>query len=162
MSNKLVTERRAFLKKRFKFCLILTYAIFCVTLYNCIAEFFFPTLVLPVSFYLPQFMANMAKTFSDRIFISVLCALACTALLALLLFCIVRVRKNYRLAGILNVVVSIDVVLLIYIGLQSLLTKGFQSFFVLNLLAHIWMLSLVIRLSRSSEGLEVLPETDEE
>lgn len=159
MSNELVAERRAFLKKRFKSSILQLYAVFCITVYNCIAEFLFPSFVLPFSFYLPQFASNMAKTLSDNTGTSILCTLACILVLMLILACIIFAKKNYQLVNVINTVVSADIVLLIYIGLQSLVSKGFQPFFVINLLAHVWILSLSIRLRRASEGLEVLPET---
>ncbi len=158
MSNELLIERRALLKKRFKSSTLLLFAVFCVTVYNCVAEFFFPSFVFPVSFYLPQFAANMAKTFSGNVGALVLCTLGCLILCAATLSCIVFTRKNYRLASVISVISSIDIVLLIYIGLQSLLTKGFQGFFVINMFAHIGILFLAMRLRRAAEGLEVLPE----
>ena len=88
--------------------------------------------------------------------------LACLVLCAALFLCIIFAKRNYKLVGVISAVASVDMVLLIYIGLQSLLTKGFQGFFVINLFAHIWILFLAMRLRRAAEGLEVLPETDEE
>lgn len=162
MSNELVLERRAFLKKRFRSSSIQLYALLCLTVFNCIAELFFPSFVLPASFYLPQFAANMAAIFSDRPAISALCIIACVALLALIASCLMLARKNYRLVSVINLIVSLDIVLLIYIGIQSLFLKGFQPFFLINLFLHVWLIALVTRLRRASEGLEVLPDEENE
>lgn len=162
MSNNLVAERRTFLKKRFISSIIQLSVVFAWTLYNCVAEIFFPASALPISFYLPQFVVAMASAaVKNRVKFILLLILAAISLL-LLAACLIMARRNYRLVGLLNIVVSIDMILLIYISLQSLAAKSFNLAFVINLLVHIWMLALVIRLRRASEGLEVLPEITEE
>lgn len=161
MSENLVNQRRAFLKKRFISSIIQLSIVFVWTVYNCIAEIFFASSALPASFYIPQFLSALARKNSESGVKFALLTILASAILIFLAFCLAASRKNYRLVGFLNFTVSADVVLLIYIVLQSLATKSIAISMVINLLVHIWLLVLVIRLRRACEGLEVLPEDEE-
>ncbi len=160
MSENLVKQRRAFLKKRFVSSIIQLSVVLVWTVYNCIAEIFFASSALPVSFYIPQFISALAKKNSASGAKFALLIILAVAILIFLALCLVMSRKNYRIVGFLNFTVSADIVLLIYIALQSLATKSFSISIVINLLFHIWLLVLAIRLRRACEGLEVLPEGD--
>lgn len=162
MSENLVKQRRAFLKKRFVSSIIQLSVVFVWTVYNCIAEIFFASSALPASFYIPQFVSALAKKNSASGVKFTLLIILAVAILIFLALCLVMSRKNYRFVGFLNFTVSADIVLLIYIVLQSLATKSFGISIVINLLFHIWLLVLVTRLRRACEGLEVLPDGDGE
>ena len=160
MRSTVIAERRRFLKKRLVRSTIFLSVILALTVFNCLAELFFPALILPISFYLPQFVCSMAARLSlpqSAIAFTLLCILA-LAIVVLIAVCLIFSRKIYSFVSFLNVVVSLDIVLLLYVGVSSLFINGFDFFFVVNLLLHVWMLSLTIRLRRSAEGLEVLPE----
>lgn len=162
MTNELLEQRRTLLKKRFRTSMIQLYIVFAVTAYNCIAELVLPSFVLPVSFYLPQFIASYAKVLSDTgdsraiFFFLVILSLATVLFIFL---CLVFARKSHKLMKIITVMVSADMILLIYIGISGLLLKGVQLFFVINLFLHVWILFLSATAGRASEGLEVLPES---
>lgn len=164
MSNELIIRRREFLKKRFVSSTVQLSVVLALSLYNCIAELLFPAFAVPVSFYIPQFIITMANRLDlpeKAVLYSLLLVLA-AAILTFIAVCLILSRRHYTLVSFMNVAVSIDMILLIYVGLQSLVINGFDAFFVINLFVHIWMLVLVIRLRRASEGLEVLPEVYEQ
>ncbi len=164
MSNELIAERRSLLKKRFVSSTAQLSAILALSLYNCVAEFLFPAFALPLSFYIPQFIITMANrlTLPEKAVQYVILLILAAAALIFITVCLILSRRYYKLVSFINAAVSIDMILLIYVGLQSLVINGFDAFFVINLFVHIWMFVLVIRLRRASEGLEVLPEVSEE
>ena len=165
MTNELLEQRRTLLKKRFRTSMLQLYVVFAITAYNCVAELVIPSFVLPVSFYLPQFISSYAKFLSNsdgnRTLFVFLVILA-FAILLFIGFCLIFARKIYKLMNAVTVTASIDMILLIYIGISGLLVKGLQLFFLINLFAHVWILYLSVTACRSSEGLEVLPEADAE
>ena len=165
MTNELLTKRRKLLKKRFKSSMIQLYIVLAATVYNCVAELILPSFVLPVSFYLPQFFAYYSNFLSSAgkkgapvYLLTVLSFAILTALVLALIFA----RKNYKLMNLVTVTSSIDMILLIYVGVSGTLISGFQAFFIINLFAHVWMLYLSATAYRASEGLEVLPESAED
>ncbi|MBE6607273.1 MAG: hypothetical protein E7633_01765 [Ruminococcaceae bacterium] len=164
MTNELLTQRRKLLKKRFRTSMIQLYAVWIITAFNCVAELILPQLVLPVSFYLPQFFAYYANFSStaenSRTLIYFLTVLS-FAVLILLVFSLIFARKNYKLMNIVTATASIDMIMLIYIGISGTLISGFQAFFIINIFAHVWMLYLSATAYRASEGLEVLPDSAE-
>ena len=165
MTNELLAQRRKLLKKRFKSSMIQLYIVLAATAYNCIAELILPSFVLPVSFYLPQFFAYYSNFLSSseksRVLIYLLAVIS-FALLILITVALILARKNYRLMSIVTVSASIDMILLIYMGISGTLVSGFQAFFIINLFAHVWILFLSATARRASEGLDVLPESAED
>ena len=85
----------------------------------------------------------------------ILLAFAFTAFLAA---CLVLAKRFYTLPTVFTVTTSIDVILLLYIMLQSFSSRGFEPFLIVNFLFHIWLTVLSMRLRRSAEALEVLPD----
>ncbi len=165
MTNELLEQRRKLLKKRFRSSMIQLYIVLAITAFNCVAELMLPSFVLPVSFYLPQFIASYAKFLSDSGGSHTLYLFLVILSLAIVLFialCLVFARKNHKLMRIITVISSVDMILLIYIGISGLFLKGWQSFFVINIFLHIWILFLSATAGRASEGLEVLPESVDE
>ncbi len=160
-----IAERRALLKKRFFWGRIQLAAVLLVTFYNCVAEIVLPTFVLPISFYLPQFLVYYAQNMLDgdghSVSVYLLCALA-FALVALFTFCLIWSKKHYKLVKILTFCAGVDLILLIYFGIMTLFSSGFQLFFVANAFLHIWILYLTVSIPRAAEGLEVLPENTED
>ncbi len=157
-TNELLSERREFQKKRYVWSLIQLSAILFMTVYDCIAELLFPTFVLPISFYLPQFIITYSQaTVKNATFFILLTVLA-FMIIAFIGLCLSLSRRFYSMISFITAIVYVDFILLIYIGLQSILTKGFEPFFLVNLFLHIWMLVLTSRLRSSAEALEVLPE----
>ncbi|MBQ5602697.1 MAG: hypothetical protein IIU77_07745 [Clostridia bacterium] len=165
MTNELLSQRRKLLKKRFISSMIQLYIVLAATVYNCIAELVLPGFVLPVSFYLPQFFAYYSRFLSSSgkkgapiYFLAVISF----ALLILIAVALILARKNYKLMNLVTVVASIDMILLMYVGISGTLISGFQAFFIINLFAHVWILFLSATARRASEGLEVLPESAED
>lgn len=165
MKTELIAQRRQLLKKRFISSMIQLYAVLAVTAYNCVAEIVLPGFVLPVSFYIPQFIASYAKFLSksgeSRALFSLLVILS-FMLVLFIAFCLIFARRNYKLLKFINVIASVDIIMLIYFGISTLFTTGWQPFFVINIFLHIWILFTSATACRASEGLEVLPESDEE
>ena len=165
MTNELLTQRRKLLKKRFTSSMIQLYVVLAATVYNCIAELIIPGFVLPVSFYLPQFFAYYSSFLSTSgekngalvYFLTVMSFVLIVLIAAALIFS----RKNYRLMNLVTVTASIDMILLIYVGISGILISGFQAFFIINLFAHVWIIFLSATARRASEGLYVLPESAE-
>ena len=164
MTNELLMQRRKLLKKRFKSSMIQLCIVLAATAYNCVAELILPSFVLPVSFYLPQFFAYYSNFLSSseksRTLIYFLAVIS-FALLILIAVAIIFTRKNYRLMNIVTVTASADMILLMYMGISGTLMSGFQAFFIINLFAHVWILFLSVTARRASEGLDVLPESEE-
>lgn len=161
MTNDLLTERRKLLKKRYILSFWQLFAIFIITIYNCVAELLFGNLVIPVSFYLPQFIASYVKSVLNiqSTWVIVILAVLTALIILAIITSLVLSLKYYKSAIFLTVIISLDIIMLIYFGIIGFLTSGFKFFFVINLLAHIWIFHLSVTLKRSAEGLEVLPES---
>lgn len=158
MTNELLNERRSFQKKRFISSLVQLSFVLFMTVYDCIAELFFPNFVLPISFYLPQFIITYSQATLGKGPLFILFVVLAFAITVFIGVCLSLSKRHYGMVAFITAIIYVDFILLIYIGIQSILLKGFQPFFIVNIFLHIWLIVLTIRLRRSSEALEVLPD----